>query len=471
MNSRLSLVFPRWDVEFQGFRHVARKVGNFPPLNLALIAAIAEREGWEVQIVDAHIEGLPQQELLRRVLDFKPDLVGLTATTPFWHDLVGFAKGLKSVSSVPVIAGGTHATVCGKDAFDSSLDYLWVGECELHLPDFLNAFHRGEMQPDVPGLMLKDRLFTRAPFLENLDEAPLPARHLLPNHLYCIGTPRGRKRYTSVQMSRGCPFNCVFCACALHGKRYRRKSLDAVMREIEQAVGDYGAEHIYFVDDTLTIDREFIMKLCDEIEKMGLVFTFEGSTRANSFDEELATRMKEVGLVRISFGLESADPYVRKLIKKTVPLESYAVANSLANRLGIETINSSMIGLPGDTRESINRTIRFIRDSRDILHATMGIAVPYPGTEMYQWAKEGKHGLKLLTEDFSQYQRYGSAVMEVNGIKAEELVRIQKRALFSIYSRWWRWWPIIKRFGLKALFLTVLSLLRKPSTVKTSFPW
>ncbi len=343
-----------------------------------------------------------------------------------------------------------------------------MGECEVHFPDFLKAFAKGERQPDMPGLMNRNGPFTISPFLENLDDAPLPARHLLPNHLYYLGTLKGRKLYTSVQMTRGCPFNCVFCACDLHGKRYRKRSLDNIMVEIEQAVGDYGAEHIYFVDDTLTIDRKFIMSLCDEIEKRGLKFTFEGSTRANLWDEEMVRRLKEVGLVRISFGLESADPHVRKIIKKHVPLDSYAEANRISNKLGIETINSAIIGLPDDTRESIERTVRFIRDSRELLHTTLNIAVPYPGTEMYQWAKEGKYGLKLLTEDFSHYQRYGSAVMEVNDITADELIALQRKALIRIYSRWWRWLPIIKRFGLKTLLLTAMEMIKKSFTTKAT---
>jgi radical SAM superfamily enzyme YgiQ (UPF0313 family) len=145
------------------------------------------------------------------------------------------------------------------------------------------------------------------------------------------------------------------------------------------------------------------------------------------------------------------EPEVRRLIKKEVPLESYLEANRLNKKLGIETINSVILGLPGDTRESIARTVDFLCHARDIDHATYSIATPYPGTELYRMAKEGRHGLKLVDEDFSHYQRYGVSVMEVNGIKPAEMVELQKKGLRRIYSCWWRVYPMIRRHGLLAL--------------------
>ena len=307
-----------------------------------------------------------------------------------------------------------------------------------------------------------------APPLENLDEAPFPARHLLPNDKYFMGTPHGRKLFSTLQMSRGCAFSCVFCANTLHGKRLRFRSLGNVMKELEWIVRETDTSHIYFVDDTFTVKRDFILSLCDEIERRDLRFTFECSTRANVWDEELAKRLQKCGLLRISFGLETVDPEVRKIIKKGVPLECYIEANKINNRLGIETLNSVMMGLPGDTRESIERTVDFLCHTRAVQHVTYNIAIPYPGTEMLKMAEAGEHGLKLVERDFSKYQRYGSGVMEVNGISPQELIQLQKRALLRTYSCWWRVLPVIKRFGLKTCLVTFLSILfsRKPRSTK-----
>lgn len=460
---KLSLLFPSWYNQFGGYKYAAKKVSTFPPLNLCLLAAMAEKAGWQIQLIDAHIEELDHQSIVKRVVDFQPDLIGLTATTPFFNDATKLGQMLKHHIDVPIMMGGTHVSICREKSFKECFDYLFIGECEMTFPKFIASFADGDRFPDLPGIMMRHKgeivYHGDAPFLDDLDKAPLPARHFLPYEKYFLGTLRGKKLYTSVQMSRGCPFSCTFCASDLHGRRVRHRSVDNVMEELELVVKKMGISHIYFVDDTLTLNRKFIMDLCDEIEKRNLYFTFESSTRADLWDEEMAKRLKECGLVRISFGLETADLRVREIIKKNIPLESHVEANSISNKLGIETINSVMMGLPGDTRESIERTIDFLCKSRDLLHVTYNIAVPYPGTEMLKQAESGMHGLKLVERDFSRYHRYGSAVMEVNGISPEELIDLQRKALFRIYACWWRWIPMIKRFGFMVVMLTALNAL------------
>ncbi|MEI6491396.1 MAG: radical SAM protein, partial [Verrucomicrobiota bacterium] len=385
----------------------------------------------------------------------QPDLIGMTATTPFFHRIIAMAKELKRASSVPIIVGGQHVSIVGQEAMEECLDYLMLGECERIFKDFLNQFEKGERAIDLPGIMFRRegeiQFSGPAAALTNLDDSPAPARHLLRNDLYFIGTLRGRKRYTSVQMSRGCAFRCVYCASDLYGRKIRRHSMERVVQELEEIVNVQKIRHIYFIDDTLTVDRKFIFSLCDEIEKRNLRFTFEGGTRANLWDEEVASRLKACGLIRISFGLETAVPEILKLIKKDVPLEAYVTANRINNRLGIETINSVMLGLPGDTRETIRQTVDFLCKARDIHHTTYGIAMPYPGTELRAMAERGENGLKLIEKDFSKLQRYGSAVMEVNGLTPEDLVELQKEGLRRIYSCWWRIIPMIRRHGILSL--------------------
>jgi len=234
--------------------------------------------------------------------------------------------------------------------------------------------------------------------------------------------------------------------------------VDSVIEEIQDILS-MGIEHIYFTDDTLTLDRQFILDVCKAILHYNLKFTWESSTRANLVDSGLLGTMREAGCVRLSFGLESADEGVRDIIRKNVPLSAYKRANRLTNRHDIDTVNSVMLGLPGDTRETIHKTIEYVRECREIKHATFGIAIPYPGSEMWDMAVKGEHGLKLLTKDFSKYQRYGSAVMEVNGMKPQELLDLQKYGLMRIYFVWWRILPVIQRFGIKALIKPFFSSL------------
>ena len=450
------------------FKGVAKKASSFPPLGLCYIAAIAEKSGWDVEIIDAEVEGLSYDDIFARIKRFQPDLIGLTATTPFFHSVIQISQHLKEKFQIPVAVGGPHASLMREEAFSDLFDYLFVGESENVLPEFFARLASKKSLDGVSGVMYRDGqgkvcFNGEAPRVQDLDEIPWPARHLIPREKYFIGTLHGLQNYTSFFISRGCPFDCVFCANKLYGKTVRRRSVAAVLRELAYIVNDLKIKHIYFLDDTLTLDRAYMMDLCRGIKREGLKFTFEGSTRANLWDEEMVRLMQECGLIRISFGLETVDPRVRKIIKKTVPVESYFEANRLNNRLKIETINSVMLGLPGDTRESIKSTVDFLCKAKDIQHATYGIAMPYPGTEMWDMARQNQNGLKLLTEDFSQYQRYGHAVMEVSGMKPDELVALQKHGLMRIYSCWWRVWPMLQRHGLKALWLPACD------AVKTTF--
>ena len=223
---------------------------------------------------------------------------------------------------------------------------------------------------------------------------------------------------------------------------------------MKECIEKYAVEHFMFLDDTLTLHRQHIIDICNLIIKENLNITFEGSTRANLIDEELVSLMKKAGLIRLSFGLETVDEGIRKTMKKMVPLESYITANKLTNKYGIETLNSCMIGLPGETIETVRKTLAFLRNSKEIKQANISIAVPYPGTELYEMAKKEENGLKLVTEDFSNYRRYNAAVMQVGELSPDDLIDIQNEAFASIYLAPWRWEPMIRKSGAKGALLT-----------------
>ncbi|HOW35785.1 MAG TPA: radical SAM protein [Candidatus Omnitrophota bacterium] len=477
---KISLIFPCWTHVFESLSEVANSASTFPPLNLAYLAAIAEENGHTVQLIDGEAEHLTVAEVTARVKEFSPDLIGMTATTPLFHNVVAQAEALKAALSVPIIVGGPHVTYFKEKVFRDLFDYFVIGQCEGTFASFLEAFASKQDISRIPGILYRKNggiLFTgENPQIVNLDEVPVPARWLLKKDLYQLGTLRGKKVYTSIMTSRGCPFKCVFCSTSIYGKHIRRRSIDNTISEMRHITDELGIGHLFVLDETMTLDRKYMLALCDAIKKNNIKMTWECGTRANLIDEELIARMVESGLIRISFGLESADLRVRDIIKKEVPLESYEAANKITNKYGVETINSVMLGLPGDTHESIEKTITFVRDSRVIEHATFGIAIPYPGSEMYDMAVRGDHGLKLETQDFSRYQRYGSAVMSVNGISPQELISLQKKGLMRIYFVPWRIIPVIKRFGVRRLmkpfFTSLWSIIREklslPSRQKKS---
>jgi len=214
------------------------------------------------------------------------------------------------------------------------------------------------------------------------------------------------------------------------------------------------------MDDNLTLDKNHILNICDLIEKEKLEITFEGSTRANLVDEEVISKMARAGLIRMSFGLESIDENVRRIMRKEVPLESYIIANKLMNKYNIETWNSCMIGLPGETIDTIKKTLSFLRDSPEIKQANISIAVPYPGTELYEMAKRGDYGLKLVGDDFSKFRRYNCASMIVGDLSPDDLIKLQNDAFASIYLAPWRLKPVLGKSGIAGVFLTFSRLIK-----------
>lgn len=471
---RISLLYPKWTGDYGKFSHFADKSSSWPPLNLAILASLAENQGHEVQIIDGQVEGLSQEDLVIQASAFKPDVVGITSTTPFFHIAVQLARMLKSrLPDVTVVIGGHHITVAKEKSFDEGFDYAFIGEADLSWPRFLECLENGNDISTVKGILYRRDngvyFSGSAEKIDDIDQMPLPARHLLKMHKYLMGTLHGEKNFTTVMTTRGCPFKCTFCSTEVYGNALRKRSPESVVDEIKSVIKDYGTRHIIFLDDTLTIDKKHILAICDLILQNNLDITFEGSTRANLIDEEVVSRMKQAGLIRLSFGLESVDENIRKLMKKEVPLEAYTRSNRLTNKFKIETLNSCMIGLPGETVETVCSTLSFLRKSRDIKQANISIAVPYPGTELYEMAIKREHGLELITEDFSKYRRYNAAVMKVGDLTPEDLIQLQNDAFVSIYCAPWRWLPMFKKSGFKGLMLTFTRLIKSIPQGKINF--
>lgn len=462
---KIMFLYPKWTSDYGLFSHFAKRAGVWPPVNLAYLAAIAEKLGHEVRIIDAEAENLPCAKMINEVVNFKPDLVGMTATTPFFHFVEVAASLIKEkLPGVSVLLGGAHITVLKEKAFKSCFDYGFIGEADKSFSNFLKKYERKEDVSGVPGILFregKDIRYTGdvAPIMD-MDSLLEPAYHLLKMEKYKIGTLRGLKNFASIMTVRGCPFECIFCSTKVFGKNIRRRTPELVVEEIKRIKKQYNISHFIFADDTLTMHREHILKICELIIKDNMNITFEGGTRANLVDETIIAKLNEAGMIRICFGLESVDENIRRIMCKEVPLESYITANKITNKYGIETLNSCMIGLPGETKDTIKKTLSFLRDTREVKQANISIVVPYPGTELYDMAKSEAHGLKLMVDDFSKFRRYNTAVMKVGDLSPADLIQFQNDAFASIYLAPWRWVPVLKKSGFLGLVLTFGRLIK-----------
>lgn len=463
---KILLLYPSWTAEYGLMSYFAKRAGVWPPLGLALLGAIAEQKGHEVKILDGEVERFSLDELIKQSIEYKPDLIGLTGRSPFFHITKELAVGLKKANNkIPIVVGGQHVTILKEKALLPVFDVGFVGDAEKSWAKFLESYKTGGDLSDITGLVFRKNneiCYTGQEAVDdNLDLLPFPARHLLNMGKYKLGTLEGMKNFTSIQSTRGCPWKCIFCSSKdLNTSRISRRSPLSVINEIKEVIDKFNIRHFMFIDDVLTLNRKHILTICDLIEKENLSITFEGSTRANLVDENLIVKMKKAGLKRLSFGLETVDLEMRKTMNKKVPIEAYIEANKILNKYDIEALNSVMLGLPGETRETIKKTINFLKISREVKQANFAIAVPYPGTEFYRMAKSGEHGVKLMTDDFSQYRRYGSAVTTINELTPKDLIDLQNDGFVSIYAAPWRWKPMFKKSGFIGCLLTFMRLIK-----------
>jgi len=459
---RILLIYPGWTSSyyssFNPARIFSKKYSIFPPLNLAYLAAVAEELGHEVRIHDGELNDTKPSDYIKMVSDFKPDLIGITAYTPSFSIAENIASIIKEkFPTIKIAVGGVHFSAinsAGNLYFPDQFDYGFVGKSLVSWKLFLSN--------DKPceGMIYRNRYKNIIKLTGNHSDSMianiLPARHLLENLRYKRPTEYGIKNFATIFASIGCPFKCIFCYNEYQEIIYR--DTENVLDEILRIKRDYAISHFVMLDDTLTINRKKTIELCEGIIKNKLNISFEGSTRANLIDDELMKLMVEAGLSAIGFGLETADDDIRESIKKNVKTSSYIEANKLANKYGVGTQNSCIIGLPGETIDSIRKTLIFLREHHDIKQANISIATPYPGTELYRMAKNNENGLKLLTEDFTKYKRYGSAVMNVGILTPRELVSIQKEAFGSIYIVPWRWKSTIERSGYLGLLVDLFKI-------------
>ncbi|MFH1408659.1 MAG: radical SAM protein, partial [Nanoarchaeota archaeon] len=427
---RVIIINPPY-LEIYGAYKEAAKLGAQPqmPLGICHIATILDKMGHEVKAIDSDVEGYTMDGLIHEIGRFKADLVGISSSTPTFpvtRNLVKYIK--KHHPQVKIFLGGPHVTVLPEQAIEQSrADFGLYYEAEDTLSELMaelskegNDFSqiKGLVYIDKEGKVVKNE---RREQLADLDSLPMTNRRFVDIDKYVWSIPgRGFVKVTSLVTQRGCPFKCTFCCVPGMYTGARFRSLNLVMEELEDVVNVLGIKHIYIQDDTLTLNKKKVEEMCHEIIRRGLDFTWEGYTRANLVDKELLTLMKKAGMIRLSFGLETGNQHILNAIKKGTKLEDYEKAYDWCDELGIETRASVMIGHPFETRETVKKTVAFLKKLK-VYQAYINISTPYPGSELYEQAKAGYGGLKLLTDDWEEYQRYGNAVVEVNDLKREDL--------------------------------------------------
>lgn len=472
--SDILLIAPPWGEVYGPFQSLSRRFNFQPPLGLCYLSSALKKEGHHVQIIDAEAQDLTIEGIIRIASSRRWQVIGITATTPVYPRAVDLAKRLKQATPSPILLGGPHATILKELAFHRShcFDYLVCGEAEQTIRSLIHHLETGKDISNIPGLIFRsgENIFSTPPVSRtaHLDEIAFPDRTDLNPQNYLWSVPRrGWIPTTSVMFSRGCPFECTFCAQSdMYGKTVRYRSPENLLRELEEIIETTTFRHIVFNDDTFTVDKKRIMELAGGILKRKLPITFECETRANLLDRELVSLLREAGLVRINIGIESGDPDILARLKAGITLEDVRSSLRLLKSFGIETRGSVIIGAPYENRQTVLKTLNWITKLKDLDQPYINIAAPYPGTLMREMALRGEGGARLIRSDDDALKRYGSAAMEVNDLSAADLVRLQKWGLRRAYLRPKRLWYNLKRAGFRAGMVNATAFLR--SLVRTS---
>lgn len=362
---KLALIFNpfKYKLHEENLRIVQRYFGLFPPLSLAWVAAIAEKAGHEATIIDARTLRLSPQQVLQQLRNFKPDLLGFMMTTYMFRETLGWAAYLKENLKVPVVLGGYNLRVYPKESLMNDIaDYGVVNSVYYTIPRLLEEIDERGHFDDVPGLVYKNngkiRITPPYPTMEDFDDYPNPARHLLPNELYAE-FPTERRNFTVMVTSKGCPMGCTFCEAGR--TPYNPRSPMTVVDEMEECVDKYGIHEIDIFDYEFLIDRNRSLAILKEIQRRNLDMIWACRARIDSVDEDLLREMKKAGCNRIYFGIESGVQKTLDQIDKKITLEQIRETIRLTKRFGIRTLGFFLVGCPGETKGTVKQTLKFAK--------------------------------------------------------------------------------------------------------------
>lgn len=384
------------------------------PLGLCYIAAVLEKHGFDVgiynadscpglQMTDAYsttqnfqkylLRMTNQEDLIWRevevlITDFLPQIVGISMNTVQYKSALTLAKLIKKIDSkIIVVGGGVHPTVCPDEILNGGyFDYLVRGEGEYTMLELAKALRRDKPVDCINGISYKhDNKIIHNPareLIENLDDLPWPANHLILNIKDMMPDD-----FAYVMASRGCPYQCIFCvAHKIWSRKVRFRSPRNVVDEIKLIKQNYSPVYFHFQDDSFTLDSKFIDELCNLLIKEKINIRWVCETRVDLADDQMLKTMRQAGCFKVILGVESGSPLTLSKIKKHISLEQVRKAVRLCKKNKLETSIFFLIGFPWETEKEIKETVALMEEL-DPQYAVFSVATPYPGTELYDICK------------------------------------------------------------------------------------
>lgn len=406
------------------------------PISLTTMAALLEREGFETTVLDAIVEDVDFPKLGEILKTENPDVLVINTATPsITSDLSVPSLAKKLNSKIATLAFGIHVSALPKESLilASELDFVIRGEPEITLLEVTKALKAGKTANGSAGLSRREgkKIIHEEdrPLLEDLDFLPFPAWEKIDITKYRL--PFSQKPFLLVDTGRGCPYDCKFCSAAtFYGKKARFPSPKRVVDELEYVLKRFNVSDFLFWSESFTLNKQNSLEICQEILRRKLPINWVCNSRVDTVDLEQLKLLKKAGCWMIGFGVESGDNQVLSLMGKKVRVEQIEKAVLMAKKAGLEVTGHIILGFPGETKETIQKTIELACDL-DLDFAQFYCAVPFPGSWLYSEAQKNGY---LKTSDWSQFEQNFS-IMDLPGLSSSQVEDLRSLAYRRFYLR------------------------------------
>ncbi len=363
---RLAIVFNpfAYKLHEENLRIVQRYFGLFPPLSTTWVAAIARKAGHEATIIDARTLNLSRDDVVDRLREFQPDIVGFMMTTYMFRESLSWAEHIKKHLKVPIILGGYNLRVYPRESLmNETADFGCVNSALVTLPRLFEELEGARRFDDVPGLVYKNDkgeiIQTPSPAQEeSFIDYPMPYRDCLPNELY-EEFPTERKNFTVMVTSKGCPAHCTFCEAG--GTSHNPRTVTQVVDEMEYCYNNLGIREIDIFDYEFPLNRKRTMGICAEIKRRKLDILWACRSRIDSVNEDVLREMASAGCGRIYYGIESGLQVVLDQVNKGITLKQIEDTIRMTKEFNIRPLGFFLTGTPGETKQTIRATLKFAK--------------------------------------------------------------------------------------------------------------
>jgi len=405
------------------------------PFFLAYATSLLKQKSQKARLIDAIAEEMGEQQLLGEIQSYNPELIVIETSTPSFFNDIRIIEDIRNKFSDPEIAlCGSHATVFAEQILNQYglINYVLMGEYEYTLLDLVEHLEGHCGLGSVLGLAYREgaqvRINNPRPTADNLQDLPWPERGDVPLYKYNDGFADFPVPNVQMWASRGCPFKCMYCLwpqTIYREHRYRKRNPKDIVDEMEFLLKKFNFRAVYFDDDLFNLDKAHVFNICSEIKKRGIKIPWAAMARADYMDLDMLECMSSAGLYAIKYGIESADQHILNSCKKNINLDKTRKVIESTKRLNIKVHLTFCLGLPGETRQTVQETIHFIQEAKPN-SLQFSFATPFPGTEYFRYLEQ--RGF-LLSKDWSDYDGNYKCIVKTEKLSNADLESI--RADFS----------------------------------------